>query len=154
MQCGERGSLLADIWAGYSSMVDAVNGALQVIEGIDGSCNGAVTYCCKMVRAGYSSMVDAGNIALQMFVTNNWQPEKVHTPGGCATPSWWTPSTVRCRSMHSCTAQQPGCVLHLVVAISSAVHAGLRHIRNPLFARSYGLEACCSTCKSSQAGMH
>ena len=26
----ERGSLLADIWAGYSAMVDAVNGSLQV----------------------------------------------------------------------------------------------------------------------------
>jgi hypothetical protein len=30
VQCAERGSLLADIWAGYSAMVDAVNGSLQV----------------------------------------------------------------------------------------------------------------------------
>lgn len=28
--CAERGSLLADIWLGYSSMADAVNGALLV----------------------------------------------------------------------------------------------------------------------------
>ena len=30
MQCSERGSLLADIWVGYSAMVEAVNVTLQV----------------------------------------------------------------------------------------------------------------------------
>jgi len=30
VHCAERGSLLADIWLGYSSMADAVNGALLV----------------------------------------------------------------------------------------------------------------------------
>lgn len=30
VQCAERASLLTDIWQGYSSMADAVNGALLV----------------------------------------------------------------------------------------------------------------------------
>ena len=33
VQCAERGSLLSDIWVGYSSMVEAVNAALQVRPG-------------------------------------------------------------------------------------------------------------------------
>lgn len=33
VQCAERGSLLSDIWVGYSSMVEAVNVALQVRSG-------------------------------------------------------------------------------------------------------------------------
>lgn len=33
VQCAERGTLLSDIWVGYSSMVEAVNVALQVRPG-------------------------------------------------------------------------------------------------------------------------
>lgn len=30
VQCAERGSLLADIWVGYSSLVESVNATLRV----------------------------------------------------------------------------------------------------------------------------